>query len=345
MPKKILLLITLLLSSCISISVDSSQLTSRPNFITATLIPTKPGFVPATLTAVPEITIAPTLAVTAPVNCTDSAVLLRDVTIPDNTKMKAGETFTKTWEFKNNGTCPWVDYKISFASGDQMSAPLSAPIADTAPKGTVQASVELTAPSADGTYTGYFTLNNSSGKEIPIGIEKTFWVKIVVGSGTASLSQPTTSASNSNAINTPYVPPSGNSNCNYSQNGGYASLVISLINQARAAAQLPTLSVNSQLMAAAQTHSADMACNNFLDHTGSDGSWIGDRLSAAGYSTYSYAEIIAVGDPQNAMEQWAADAPHWEIVLNPTVTQIGAGYAYYADSDFGAYITVDFAGQ
>jgi uncharacterized protein YkwD len=245
-------------------------------------MPTKPGFVPATLTAVPEITIAPTLAVTAPANCTDSAVLLRDVTVADNTKMKAGETFIKTWEFKNNGTCPWVDYKISFASGDQMSAPLSAPIPDTAPKNTVQASVELTAPSVDGTYTGYFTLNNSSGKDIPIGIEKTFWVKIVVGSGTTALSQATTSVSNNNVVNTPYVPPSGNSNCNYSPNGGYASEVISLINQARAAAKLPMLSVNSQLMAAAQTHSADMACNNFLDHTGSDGSWIGDRLSAAG---------------------------------------------------------------
>lgn len=345
MNKKIILILTLFLSSCISISVDTSQLTSRPDFITATLIPTKAGFVPATLTPVPEITIAPTLAVTAPANCTDSAVLLRDVTIPDNTKMQAGETFTKTWEFKNNGTCPWVDYKISFASGDQMSAPLSAPIPDTATKGTVQASVELTAPSADGTYTGYFTLNNSSGKDIPIGIERTFWVKIVVGSGTALLSQPTTSVSNNNLVSTPYVPSGGNSNCNYSSNGGYASLVISLINQARAAAKLPTLSVNSQLMAAAQTHSADMACNNFLDHTGSDGSWIGDRLSAAGYNTYSYAEIIAVGSVQNAMEQWAADPPHWEIVLNPSVTEIGAGYAYYADSDFGAYITVDFANR
>lgn len=341
MPKKILLLITLLLSSCISISVDTSQLTSRPNFITATLVPTRIGFVPATLTPVPEITLAPTLAVTAPANCTDSAVLLRDVTIPDNTQIKPGETFTKTWEFKNNGTCPWVNYKISFDSGDQMSAPLSAPILDTAAKEIVQVSVELTAPSSNGTYTGYFTLNNSNGKELPIGIEKTFWVKIVVGNGTTLLSQPTTSVA---SINTPYVSPSGNSNCNYSQNGGYASLVISLINQARAAANLPTLSVNSQLMTAAQTHSADMACNNFLDHTGSDGSWIGDRLIAAGYNSYSYAEIIAVGTPQNAIEQWAADAPHWEMVLNPSMTQIGAGYAYYADSDFGAYITVDFAG-
>jgi uncharacterized protein YkwD len=221
-----------------------------------------------------------------------------------------------------------------------MNAPLSAPIPDTASKDTVQISVQLTAPTANGTYTGFFTLNNSSGKTIPIGIEKTFWVKITVGTGEVS---PQSTAVGS--VSTPYVPNGSNSNCAYSQNAGYVSQLVSLINQARAAAQLPALTVNAQLSAAAQGHSADMACNNFLDHTGSDGSWIGDRLRAAGYNTSSYAEIIAIGSPQNAMDQWAADGPHWEIVLNPYGTEFGVGYAYYANSDFGGYITVDFASQ
>jgi uncharacterized protein YkwD len=88
-----------------------------------------------------------------------------------------------------------------------------------------------------------------------------------------------------------------------------------------------------------------MACNNFLGHTGSNGSWIGDRLSAAGYNTHNYEEIIAAGTPQNAMDQWASDAPHWESVLNSNFTEIGVGYAYYANSDFGGYITVDFGKQ
>jgi uncharacterized protein YkwD len=341
MYKKIIIfpLLTVLLSSCISISVDSSSLTSRPNFVTATLMPTRAGFVPATPTLKPEATLAPTLAITAAANCTDTAVLLRDVTIQDDTQLKPGEKFTKTWEFKNNGTCPWIDYKLTFNAGDQMNAPLSAPIPDTAPKDTVQASVELTAPSSNGTYTGYFTLNDANGRDIPIGIEKNFWVRIVVGSGSAAAVNPVAAVTN-----TLFVPAGGNNNCAYSANGGLAREVIALINQARAAAQLPALTVNSQLMSAAQTHSADMACNNFLDHTGSDGSWIGDRLRAAGYNSFGYSEIIAIGPPQNAINQWAADPPHWEIVLSPTMTEIGAGYAYYANSDFGAYITVDMAG-
>jgi uncharacterized protein YkwD len=331
------IILSALLTSCISISVEGQQ-TAQLDFVTATLIPTKAGFVPATLTQTPKATIAPTLAITAAADCTDSAVLLRDVTIADNTQMKAGETFTKTWEFKNNGTCPWIGYSIKFAAGDRMNAPLSAPIPDTAPKGIVQISVELTAPAADGAYSGYFTLNNESGKDIPIGIEKTFWVKILVGIAAVPTAE-------SSAAATRYVPPGGNSNCNYSSNAGYVSELIALINQARANANLPALTVNPQLSAAAQAHSADMACNNFLDHTGSDGSWIGDRLSAAGYPSSTYFEIIAIGAPQNAMDQWRADPPHWEAVMNPYAGEFGVGYAYYADSDFGGYITVDFASQ
>jgi uncharacterized protein YkwD len=259
-------------------------------------------------------------------------VLLRDVTIPDNTQVKPNEKFTKTWEFQNTGTCPWIKYTLIFAAGDQMGAPLSAPIADTVSNSKAQVSVELTAPASNGTYTGYFTLHNSADKIVPIGVEQTFWVKIVVGTDTI---QATT-----NSANTPYVPVGGNSNCSYSQNAGYVTEIISLINQARASADLPTLTVNSQLTVAAQGHSADMACNNFLGHTGSDGSYLTDRIRRTGYPGGS--EIIAIGTPQNAMDQWRADPGHWEFVLNPGISEIGVGYAYYANSDFGGYITVDF---
>ncbi len=335
MLKKIIFLSAFLLTSCISIAVNSeSQTPAQPDFVTATLIPTKAGFVPATLTPIPAITIPPTLAITASPNCKDGAVLLRDVTIQDNTQVKPNEKFTKTWEFQNTGTCPWINYTLEFSAGDQMNAPLSAPIPATVSNEKAQVSVELTAPASNGTYTGYFTLNNSDGGIIPIGIEKTFWVKIVVGSGSTQ------------TVNTPFVPGGGNNNCSYSQNAGYVSEIISLINQARANANLPTLTINSQLTAAAQGHSVDMACNNFLGHTGSDGSWIGDRLIRAGYpANTNYFEIIAIGTPQNAMDQWQADQSHWDAVLDLGVTEIGVGYTYYSASDFGAYITVDMGGR
>jgi hypothetical protein len=72
MYKKIIFpfFISILLTSCISVAVDSNSGTAvGPDFVTATLAPTKQSFVPATLTPTPEIIITPTIAVTAPPNC------------------------------------------------------------------------------------------------------------------------------------------------------------------------------------------------------------------------------------------------------------------------------------
>jgi uncharacterized protein YkwD len=334
MAKKILftILISIFLTSCISITAGSKSPVSQQEFVTATLAPTAIRWIPATSTVLPE-TKTPNSAIAAPANCRNAAILLRDVTIPDNTQVKAGETFTKTWEFQNTGTCPWTNYTMKFSTGDSMNAPPSASIADTLPNEKVQVSVDLTAPSTDGIYTASFTLNDPAGNVIAIGIEKSFWVKVVVG--------------NILVIQTsPSAPLGGNTNCAYSENAGYISEIVSLINQARAEANIPALNVNAQLTQAAQSHSVDMACSNLLSHFGSDGSGWWDRISRTGYfSTHgpSVAEIIAIGTPQDAMNQWRSDPAHWEFVLSAS-TEIGVGYAYYSKSDFGGYITVDLGG-
>ncbi|HNB36201.1 MAG TPA: NBR1-Ig-like domain-containing protein [Anaerolineales bacterium] len=331
MLKKIMLVLALVifLSACISVDVDEPPTPEPSNFVTATLAPTKAGYVPPTLTPTLEATITPTLAVTVPANCTTSAVLLRDVTIPDGTQMKVGETFTKTWEFLNNGTCPWVGFTIQFASGDQMNAPLSAPIADTLAKEKVEVSVDLTAPTSDGSYTGNFTLNDASGNIVFIGTEQTFWVKINVGN--------TASPTSSGNVNTPSVSTGGN--CSYSQNAGYVNQIASLINQERANAGLPSLSINSVLGNAAQNHAADMACNGQTSHTGSDGSSAYTRVLAAGYAGNFREEIIyGGGGPQAAMMWWMNDQIHRDAILNPKTTEMGVGYANFS----GDYIVVDF---
>jgi uncharacterized protein YkwD len=346
MIKKFLfiLLFASLQTSCISVAVDPNLATPvQPGFVTATLLPTKQSFVPSTLTPTPEVIALPTLAITGPSNCKDGAVLLRDVTIQDNTQVQPNEKFTKTWEFQNTGTCPWINYTLAFAAGDQMGAPLSASIPDTASNKKALVSVELTAPAVNGTYTGYFTLHNSDDKVLLIGIEKTFWVKILVGNTVivpiaSEASPPQTGSSTTSGHG-------GTVNCNYSKNAGYVAQIVSLINAERTKVGLSSLTINAQLAAAAQGHSADMACNNFLGHTGSDGSYINDRLSRAGYPINTgYSEIIAIGTPQDAMNQWRSDQPHWDVVLNSGVTEIGVGYAYYSSSDYSGYITVDVGG-
>ena len=335
--KLIFLFLILSLTSCISVDVNPS-VSPPPDFVTATLPPTKAVLMTETITpslevasdtpsvpisATPPLT---TLAPPAISNCRDAAVLLRDVTIPDHSQVKAGETFIKTWEFQNVGTCSWTGYTLRFSSGDEMRAPLSTPVADTAPNGTVQVSMPLTAPSADGRYSGYFTLNNANGDVVPIGTEKTFWVKFMVGTYATI---PTNS------------PPSGN--CVTGPNADYVNQIVSLINLARTDAGLNTLTFNAELAAFAQHHAEDMAYNNFLSHDGSDGSF-GERMmgfSLAHVGTQITGEILAIGTPQNAMDQWRRDE-HWDYVLG-VFTQIGVGYAYNSCSDYGGYVTVDLS--
>ena len=317
------------LTSCISITKDVRDIPTQ-NFVTATLIPTKAQLIPATLTATPESLATSVPVATVFTNCTNAAILLRDVSLQDDARVNVGETVTKTWEFQNTGTCPWMDTTINFSAGDQMNAPLSAPIEDTPPNGKVLVSVELTAPSADGKYAGYFKLLNAKGEVIPIGSQEAFWVKLLVGDYAVN---PATTILRGDPM------PSGN--CIHSQNVNYVSEINSLINNERANAGLQALTANTQIAAFAQSHAEDMAFNNFLSHDGSDGSF-GERMAA--YSmlqtgTIISGEILAVGTPQDAMDQWRMDE-HWNYVLG-SYTLIGVGYAYNSCSDFGGYITVD----
>ncbi|HEY9153009.1 MAG TPA: NBR1-Ig-like domain-containing protein [Anaerolineales bacterium] len=341
MNKKLLLTLPLVLvmTAC-SVSISSNAPTPAPLFLTATLPATNTPF-PRPATPSPT-SVTPTANPKLPA-CKERAVVIQDVTIPDNTYMAPGASFTKTWRFENTGTCTWTGYTIAFASGDRMSAPDSVPVPTTAPSATVDVSVPLTAPAAYNAYAGYFVLNDQNGKPVPIGIYQNFWVKIIVGNvkitPAASL---VVTPINTVAVNQPTSPVG----CKYSISASYVSEIESLINNARAQAGLNKLSVNSQLTAAAQGHSADMACHSLLSHTGSDASTIYQRIVAAGYNPVNYLEIIyASGYPQDAFNWWMSDQVHHDAIMNTGVTEMGGGYAYVANSANGGYYTVDFGSQ
>jgi uncharacterized protein YkwD len=333
----ITLLLILLLTSCISVSGGAAPTKEPPLFVTSTLPPTKQGLTVPTQTLITStetpdpLTPRPT---SAAADCRDNAILVEDVTYPDNTVVPAGEKFTKTWKLQNVGRCTWTGYTIAYSSGDRMSSPDTAPVPETEPGKPVDVSIELVAPSSDGNYLGNFELRNANGDVLPIGTERTFWVKIIVGE-----------AGTSNPAGTPIVSKVGNTNCTYTTNDGYVQTLIELINEARADVGRAALTVNAQLTAAAQGHSLDMACNDFLRHSGSDGSWTGDRLSQAGYPFSYYLEVLAIGLPQDAMNQWRVDNNHWESVINSRVTEIGVGYVYSKFSSYGGYWTVDMGGS
>lgn len=347
----LILLVGLSLAACVKIS-EESHVSAPPAFVTSTLPPTKPGLSVATLvqpTGTPDASTTTTpgnegTAIPAEAStCQDSAVMIADVTVPDNTQMSYGQKFTKTWRFLNNGKCSWNGYSIAFVAGDRMSSPETATVPPTEPGETVDVSVELAAPSLDGSYTGFFELRNASGQTLAIGVENTFWVKILIGNvAAAPVTAPTTAITPISGV--PTVKVSGPASCNYSSSSSYQTEIANLINNARAQNGLPALAINAQLMTAAQNHSIDMACHGLISHTGSDGSSVNQRVVAAGYYPSRSSEIIyGSGYPQTAFDWWMSDQIHRNEILNPNVTEMGVGYAYVPDTARGGYYTVNFA--
>lgn len=126
----------------------------------------------------------------------DIASFVSDISIPDGTHIPAGGSFKKTWQLRNDGTCTWnSSYKLVFHSGEQMNGPASQQLTaqSVAPGQTANVSVNLVAPTTDGSYYSYWILQNDSGLNFGIGPEGgTFYVQIIVGEGGAT--SPTSAA-------------------------------------------------------------------------------------------------------------------------------------------------------
>jgi uncharacterized protein YkwD len=348
-----LLLASIGLASCVTVS-EEVQTEAPPAFVTSTLPPTRPGLslstdtpsasTPDSSTTTPGTPGGSETAVSTSASageCQDSALMIADVTIPDDTQMSKGQTFTKTWRFMNNGKCNWSGYTIAFVAGDRMASPDTAPVPDTEAGKTVDVSVQLTAPSADGSYTGFYELRKTNGETLPIGIESTFWIRISIGDAPPVVVNPPAFTPVSGV---PTVRVTAPGSCNYSTSSSYQTEIANLINQARSEAGLTPLNINPQLTAAAQGHSIDMACHGLLSHSGSDGSSPSQRVAAAGYAASRSSEIIyGSGYPQTAFQWWMNDQIHRDEILNPYVIDMGVGYAYVPGTAAGGYYTVNFA--
>jgi hypothetical protein len=155
----------------------------------ATSIP--PTNLPTAETAFPEGTDTPSqlpIVTPGPTQPCDAARFVSDISIPDGTKLITQESFIKTWQFTNMGSCTWnSSYTLVFDAGDLMGGPASLPIPDdVAPGQQVNISVPLQAPSTPGSYRGYWRLRNPSGVMLPVANGyngKSFYVDIQVKSG------------------------------------------------------------------------------------------------------------------------------------------------------------------
>lgn len=118
-----------------------------------------------------------------------------------------------------------------------------------------------------------------------------------------------------------------------------------LINQHRIANGLDPLAAGPALSAAADTHSQDMATNDFLGHTGSDDSTVEQRLTAHGYTDFGASgENVFAGDESaaGAFDAWLNSPGHNENMLSPDFAAIGIARVFNDASQFGWYWTTTF---
>jgi uncharacterized protein YkwD len=130
-----------------------------------------------------------------------------------------------------------------------------------------------------------------------------------------------------------------------------------LVNQERARNHEPPLQTNPQLQQAAETHSQDMAINNYFSHTTPTGLGPAERILQTGYipnpqDGWSIGENIAwatnnQATPQAIVTAWINSPDHLENILEPNYqnTAIGiypAAPPTLAKNRPGATYTQDF---
>lgn len=175
--------------SVIQTSVAETVAAQSPTEIPATNIPEPTSFPTQTPFALPTLATpltAPTLPSTgSKAECAKAS--LKDETIVDGQIFKPGEQFTKTWYITNTSTCVWdTSYKIVFWDGDILGGGYVYNLPQvTGPGQTVPISLQLIAPTTDGTYHSEWKLQTPDNISFGVGMyQSAFYTEIVVSSAT-----------------------------------------------------------------------------------------------------------------------------------------------------------------
>jgi uncharacterized protein YkwD len=133
---------------------------------------------------------------------------------------------------------------------------------------------------------------------------------------------------------------------------GFQVELLNRINQARQSGRVcgsqsmpavRALTWNSQLLQAATGHAADMASNNYFDHTSLDGRTFSQRITAAGYPWHAVGENIAAGQNSVAtvMNSWLASEGHCRNIMNASYTEVAVACSASSSSTYRTYWVMD----
>ncbi|WP_341281506.1 CAP domain-containing protein [Paenibacillus sp. FSL H8-0537] len=179
----------------------------------------------------------------------------------------------------------------------------------------------------NGTTTDTGTSKPSTGTSKP----STGTTKPSTGSGSTGSTKPSTGSGTTGTTKPTTGTGSGSSNSGSGttvDQSAYQSEVVKIVNQERASAGLPALTVDALLTKVAVAKAKDMADNKYFSHTSPTYGSPFDMMKSFGVS-YSYAgENIAAGqrNPSEVMTAWMNSTGHRENILSKNFGKIGVGY-------------------
>ncbi len=170
-------------------TIDPTKINQLPGTTQEPSVPTVVITVPANTavppTAVPPTAVPPTNTALPPTPTPKPCLqitFVSDISIPDGSKLKGGENFTKIWRLQNSGTCVWdTQFDVVFVKGDQMGAN---PVYDipkaVKPGETVDISISMVAPYSPGKYRSEWQLRSSNNVYFGLGPDskQNFWAAI-----------------------------------------------------------------------------------------------------------------------------------------------------------------------
>ena len=104
--------------------------------------------------------------------------------------------------------------------------------------------------------------------------------------------------------------------------------VVRIINRIRARHGLRRVRASRSLSRAAAEHSSDMLRRNFLGHSSSDGTSMGQRVrryTSARWVGESIAAVSGRGTARRAVRLWMHSPPHRAVLLSRSGRRIGVG--------------------